>query len=76
MSKKEQLDLEVDALGVKEQLVVLAERAVDMGCRWLASIDRKTMHSTLEITDDTVVALLKQAAAVQHLLDKINNRKH
>jgi hypothetical protein len=73
---KQQLDLELDATGVQEQLTVLAERAVDLGCRWLSTIDKKTMRPTLEITDDTVVALLQQAAAVQHLLDKLNNRKH
>jgi Cu/Ag efflux protein CusF len=76
MSKKDQLDLEVDATGVDDQLTDLAEKAVDMGCRWLAGINKQTMRPTLRIDDETVVALLKQAAAVQHLLDKINNRKH
>jgi hypothetical protein len=72
---KTQLDLEVDATGVEDQLTKLAERAIELGCRWLATFDHKTMRPTLSITDDNVIALLQQAAAVQHLLDLTSKRQ-
>jgi hypothetical protein len=68
MSKK-QLDLELDATGVEDQLTKLAERAIELGCRWLATFDHKTLRPTLGITDEAVIALLQQADAVRHLID-------
>jgi len=64
----EQLDLEVDATGVAEQLAWLAHRAGVMSRKW-------NVTPGLLLTDDSVTALLQQAAAVQCLLDVVNQRK-
>jgi hypothetical protein len=72
---KTQLDLELDATGIEEQLGDLAAKAVTMGSRWLLSIDHKTGHPTLSITDPVVIDLLQQAAAMQHLINLLLKRK-
>ena len=72
---KQQLDLELDATGIEEQLADLASKAVTMGSRWLLSVDHKTGHPTLSITDETVIDLLQQARAIQHLIDLLLKRK-
>jgi len=66
----EQLDLEIDATGVAEQVAWLAHRAMVMSKHFLLSYP-----GSLSITDDSIVALCQQAAAVQRLLDIINQRK-
>jgi hypothetical protein len=73
---KMQLDLELDATGVDEQLSKLAVLANELTCRWIGSVDVRTTRPALSITDDAVIALLRQAAAVQRLLDILNDRKH
>jgi hypothetical protein len=70
---KEQLDLELDATGIQDQIANLAEKAIEMGCKWLQTVNSP---EGLPITDDTVADLLKQARAVQGLLDTINKRQH
>lgn len=70
----DQLDLELDATGIEDQIAELAVRAQALAGRWLITIDHKTMKPTLTISDDVVTSLLKQAAVVQHLLDKLKRR--